>query len=1086
MAKVRVYELAKEFGVESKAVMDQLKEMGEFVRSASSTIEAPVVRRLKEAFATTAAPQDQKDQQAARSRTAPRDGAGPADGARSQTGAGPRSGGTARDDGRAGPATPAPRVAPDGAPAVTGRAPETDAVSTRTPAQTAGTAGGAAPADGAERQLPPVPPSPMSRPGPGDSRTPGSATPRVPGPPRAPVTPADFRGPASGTSNSNATGTGSASGQARPQAPRPGAPRPGGQGSQGGQGGQGSQGGQGARPAAPRTSGGPGAPRPGAPRPGAPRPGGPRPGPRPGNNPFSSTATGMGSAPPARTQGPVPGQPGRPGQPDRGPGRPGAGDGGPRPGGRGSDRGPGRPGAGDGGPRPGGFAGSRPGGPRPSPMNMPSRPAPSGTGRGGPGGPGGRGGPGAGAGTRPGGGGGGRGPGAGGARTGGAPGGAGAPPRAGAGGGPPRPGGGRGRGGTQGAFGRPGGRPSRNRTSRKQRRQEFDNMQAPTIGGVQVPRGNGQAIRLSRGASLADFADKIGANPASLVQVLLHLGEMVTATQSVNDETLQLLGAELNYNVQVVSPEEEDRELLESFDIEFGEDEGGEEALAPRPPVVTVMGHVDHGKTKLLDAIRHTNVVAREAGGITQHIGAYQVTTEVDDEERKITFIDTPGHEAFTAMRARGAETTDLVVLVVAADDGVKPQTTEALNHAQAARVPIVVAVNKVDKEGADPQRVRAQLTEYGLIAEEFGGDTQFVDVSATQRTGIPSLLEAIILTADASLDLRANPDQDAQGVAIEAHLDKGRGPVATVLVQRGTLHVGDSIVCGDAFGRVRAMLDENGAPITEALPSRPVMVLGLTAVPDAGDNFLVVSDDRIARQIAERREARERSAQLAQPRRVTLEGLESAFKAGEREELLLIIKGDVSGSVEALEDALLKLDVGEEVSLRVIGRGVGAITQDDVNLAIASDAVIIGFNVRPAERAGELARREGVDIRYYSIIYQAIEEVEAALKGMLKPEFEEVQLGTAEIREVFRVPRVGNIAGCIVRTGSIHRNSKARLIRDGVVISDNLTVDSLRRFKDDATEVREGYECGIGIGYNDVRIEDTIETFEMREKPRV
>jgi len=611
-------------------------------------------------------------------------------------------------------------------------------------------------------------------------------------------------------------------------------------------------------------------------------------------------------------------------------------------------------------------------------------------------------------------------------------------------------------------------------------------MQAPTIGGVQVPRGNGQVVRLSRGASLADFADKIGANPASLVQVMLHLGEMVTATQSVNDETLQLLGAELNYNIQVVSPEEEDRELLESFDIEFGEDEGDETDLVARPPVVTVMGHVDHGKTKLLDAIRHTNLQAREAGGITQHIGAYQVATEVDGEERKITFIDTPGHEAFTAMRARGAETTDLVVLVVAADDGVKPQTTEALNHAQAAGVPIVVAVNKVDKEGADPQRVRAQLTEYGLVAEEFGGDTQFVDVSATKRTGLENLLEAIVLTADASLDLRANPHQDAQGVAIEGHLDKGRGPVATVLVQRGTLHVGDSIVCGEAYGRVRAMLDENYEPISEALPSRPVQVLGLTAVPGAGDNFLVVSDDRMARQIAERREARERVAQFAQGRRrVTLEDLDQAFKAGEREELLLIIKGDVSGSVEALEDALLKLDVGEEVSLRVIGRGVGAITQDDVNLAIASDAVIIGFNVRPAERAGELARREGVDIRYYSIIYQAIEEVEAALKGMLKPEFEEVQLGTAEIREVFRVPRVGNVAGSIVRSGLIRRGGKARLIRDGVVISDNLTVDSLRRFKEDATEVREGFECGIGIGYNDIRIEDVIETFEMREKPR-
>ena len=611
-------------------------------------------------------------------------------------------------------------------------------------------------------------------------------------------------------------------------------------------------------------------------------------------------------------------------------------------------------------------------------------------------------------------------------------------------------------------------------------------MQAPSIGGVSVPRGNGQTIRLSRGASLSDFADKIGVNPASLVQVLFHLGEMVTATQSVNDETLQLLGAELNFNVQVVSPEEEDRELLEEFDIEFGEDEGEDSDLVARPPVVTVMGHVDHGKTKLLDAIRNTNVVASEAGGITQHIGAYQVNTVVDGNERAITFIDTPGHEAFTAMRARGAETTDLVILVVAADDGVKPQTTEALNHAQAAGVPIVVAVNKVDKEGADPTRVRAQLTEYGLVAEEFGGQTLFVDVSAINGTGIPTLLEAVVLTADAELDLRANPRQQAQGVAIEAHLDKGRGPVATVLVQRGTLRVGDSIVCGDAYGRVRAMLDENGGQVAEAPPSRPVQVLGLTAVPGAGDNFLVVDDDRIARQIAEKREARERTAQFAQRRpRVTLEDLESALKSGERQELLLIIKGDVSGSVEALEDALLKIDVGEDVVLRVIGRGVGAITQDDVNLAIASDAVIIGFNVRPAGRAGELAQREGVDIRYYSIIYQAIEEIEAALKGMLKPEFEEVQLGTAEVREIFRVPRIGNVAGCLVRSGTITRNSKARLIRDGVVVSDNLSVDSLRRFKDDATEVREGYECGIGIGYSDIKIGDTIETFEMREKPR-
>jgi translation initiation factor IF-2 len=611
-------------------------------------------------------------------------------------------------------------------------------------------------------------------------------------------------------------------------------------------------------------------------------------------------------------------------------------------------------------------------------------------------------------------------------------------------------------------------------------------MQAPSIGGVSVPRGNGQTIRLSRGASLSDFADKIGVNPASLVQVLFHLGEMVTATQSVNDETLQLLGAELNFNVQVVSPEEEDRELLEAFDIEFGEDEGDESDLVARPPVVTVMGHVDHGKTKLLDAIRNSNVVAHEAGGITQHIGAYQVTTDVDGQQRTITFIDTPGHEAFTAMRARGAETTDLVILVVAADDGVKPQTTEALNHAQAANVPIVVAVNKIDKEGADPARVRAQLTEYGLVAEEFGGQSLFVDVSARNGTGISDLLEAVVLTADAELDLRANPHQPAQGVAIEAHLDKGRGPVATVLVQRGTLKVGDSIVTGEAYGRVRAMLDENGDTVSDAPPSRPVMVLGLSTIPDAGDSFLAVADDRVARQIAERREAKERTAQFAQRRpRVTLEDLESALKSGAREELLLIIKGDVSGSVEALEDALLKIDVGEDVVLRVIGRGVGAITQDDVNLAIASDAVIIGFNVRPAGRAGELAQRQGVDIRYYSIIYQAIEEIEAALKGMLKPEFEEAQLGTAEVREVFRVPRIGNVAGCIVRSGTITRNSRARLVRDGVVVQENLSIESLRRFKDDATEVREGFECGIGIGYGDIKLGDVIETFEMREKPR-
>ncbi|HZA31895.1 MAG TPA: translation initiation factor IF-2, partial [Propionibacteriaceae bacterium] len=641
-------------------------------------------------------------------------------------------------------------------------------------------------------------------------------------------------------------------------------------------------------------------------------------------------------------------------------------------------------------------------------------------------------------------------------------------------------------GGTQGAFGRAGGPARRGRKSKKQRRQEFDQMEAPAIGGVRVKQGDGEVIRLARGASLTDLAEKIGVDAASLVQVLFHLGEMVTATQSVSDDTLQVLGAELNYNIEVVSPEDEDRELLESFDIEFGEDTGGEEDLEARPPVVTVMGHVDHGKTKLLDAIRKTNVVAREAGGITQAIGAYQVATEVDDQERKITFIDTPGHEAFTAMRARGAKSTDIAVLVVAADDGVMPQTIEALNHALAADVPVVVAVNKIDKVGADPTKVRGQLTEYGLVPEEYGGETMFVDVSATTAEGIDSLLEAIILTADAALDLRANPEMPAQGVAIEAHLDKGRGPVATVLVQRGTLQVGDSIVTGPAHGRVRALLDDHGNTVDAAPPSFPVQVLGLTAVPGAGDSFLVVEDDRMARQIGERRASRLRmAAQAAGTRRKTLDQLFEQLEKGETQELRLILKGDGAGSVEALEDALSKIDVGDEVSLRVIDRGVGAITETNVSLAAASDAVIVGFNVRPQGKATELADREGVDIRYYSVIYAAIDEIEAALKGMLKPIYEEVTLGQAEIREIFRSSKAGIIAGCMVIDGTIRRNAKARLLREGVVVADS-TIGSLRREKDDVTEVREGFECGMTLAnYSDIRIGDIIETYEMREKAR-
>ena len=609
-------------------------------------------------------------------------------------------------------------------------------------------------------------------------------------------------------------------------------------------------------------------------------------------------------------------------------------------------------------------------------------------------------------------------------------------------------------------------------------------MQAPVVGGVRLPHGNGEVIRLARGASLVDFAEKIDANPAALVQALFNLGEMVTATQSVGDETLELLGGEMNYVVQVVSPEDEDRELLESFDLTYGEDEGGEDDLEVRPPVVTVMGHVDHGKTRLLDTIRNASVREGEAGGITQHIGAYQVAVEHDGSERPITFIDTPGHEAFTAMRARGAKATDIAILVVAADDGVMPQTVEAINHAQAADVPIVVAVNKIDKEGADPAKIRAQLTEYNLVAEDFGGDTMFVDISAKQGTNIQALLEAVLLTADAALDLRANPDMEAQGVAIEAHLDRGRGPVATVLIQRGTLRVGDSIVAGDAYGRVRRMVDEHGDDVEEALPSRPVQVIGFTSVPGAGDNLLVVDEDRIARQIADRRSARKRNALAARTRkRISLDDLDAALK--ETSQLNLILKGDNSGTVEALEEALLGIEIDDEVELRVIDRGVGGVTETNVNLASASDAIIIGFNVRAEGKATELANREGVDIRYYSVIYQAIDEIQSALKGMLKPVYEERELGRAEIRAIFRSSKVGNIAGCLVTSGIIRRNAKARLLRDNVVVTETMTVQSLRREKDDVTEVRDGYECGLTLSYSDIKEGDIIETYELVEKER-
>ncbi len=648
--------------------------------------------------------------------------------------------------------------------------------------------------------------------------------------------------------------------------------------------------------------------------------------------------------------------------------------------------------------------------------------------------------------------------------------------------------GGRGRGGAAGAFGRQGGKSSKARKNRLAKRQEFQEMKAPVIGGVRIPTGNGQEVRLRQGASLADLAEKINVNPAALVTVLFHLGEMATATQSLDEATFQILGEEIGWNIKIVSAEEEDKELLQQFDINLDEEELQEdEDLKPRPPVVTVMGHVDHGKTRLLDTIRRTNVIEGEAGGITQRIGAYQVTVNLEGEPRKITFLDTPGHEAFTAMRARGAELTDVAILVVAADDGVMPQTVEAINHAQAAHVPIVVAVNKIDKPGANPDKVRGQLTEYGLVPEEYGGNTMFVDISAKQGTNVDKLLEAVLLTADAELDLRANPDMDARGATVEARLDKGRGAVATVLVQSGTLHIGDAIVAGTSYGRVRAMLDENGNHMQEAGPSTPVQVLGLTSVPTAGDLFLVASDDRTARQIAEKRQATERAAQLAKRRKVvSLESLKEQFAKSEVDMLNIVIKGDSSGSVEALEDSLMKIEVSDEVGIQVIHRGVGAITQNDVNLATVDKAVIIGFNVRPNRQVADLAEREGVEIKYYSIIYKAIEDIEASLKGMLKPEYEEVVTSHSEIREIFRSSKFGNIAGVMVQDGEVKRGTKCRILRNGIATVNDLDISSLRRFKDDVTAVKEGYEAGINLGtFNDIEIGDIIETFEMQEIER-
>ena len=974
MAKPRVYELAKVLNVDSKTVLEKLKDMGEFVKSASSTIEPPVARRLKAEFAKDNAKGDSKPVQQRR------------------------------------PAAPSALASTSS--------------SAPTPAAPARQASPAS----AHQQAP----------------TPGVSTPRPQGDARPGMPTPGRHGQNDNRENGRDNREGRENGrqsrpndrrnndrrnnQGRPNNSQPvqhqnnrgnaSAPRP------HAQGGAGANGGNAASNAIPRPH---------------------AQGPRPGNNPFSRKQ-GMHTPTPGDIPRPHPmarptadnGRGGRPGRPGQGQGqgrgfrggRPGqGGQGGPRPGQWGHNRpgqGGGSQGAGQGGAR-GGFRGGQGGG-----SNFQGGGAPSN--------------------------------------------------------GPARGGGRGGRGGTAGAFGRQGGKSSKARKNRLAKRHEYEELKAPTIGGVRIPNGNGQTIRLRQGASLADLAEKINVNQAALVTVLFHLGQMATATQSLDEETFQILGEEIGWNIQLVSAEEEDKELLQQFDINLDEEElQDDEDLKPRPPVVTVMGHVDHGKTRLLDTIRKTNVIAREAGGITQRIGAYQVTVNLEGEPRKITFLDTPGHEAFTAMRARGAELTDVAILVVAADDGVMPQTVEAINHAQAAKVPIVVAVNKIDVPGANPEKVRGQLTEFGLVPEEYGGDTMFVDISAKQNLHVDKLLEAVLLTADAELDLRANPDMDARGATVEARLDKGRGAVATVLVQQGTLHVGDAIVAGTSYGRVRAMLDENGQPMEAAGPSTPVQVLGLTSVPTAGDLFLVASDDRAARQIAEKRQATERAAQLAKRRKVvSLEDFKKKFAESEIDMLNIVIKGDSSGSVEALEDSLMKIEVSDEVGIQVIHRGVGAITQNDVNLATVDKAVIIGFNVRPNRQVADLAEREGVEIKYYSVIYRAIEDIEASLKGMLKPEYEEVVTSHSEIREIFRSSKFGNIAGVMVQDGEVKRGTKCRILRNGVATVNDLEISSLRRFKDDVQSVKEGYEAGINLGtFNDIELGDIIETFEMREVER-
>jgi translation initiation factor IF-2 len=583
---------------------------------------------------------------------------------------------------------------------------------------------------------------------------------------------------------------------------------------------------------------------------------------------------------------------------------------------------------------------------------------------------------------------------------------------------------------------------------------------------------SGPVLQVIHGATPQAIAEKTDRSPAEIVKILFMGGDMVTATTSLTDEQIELIAAELGYTVEIVGLEDELKEEQDGETVDL-------DALVARAPVVTIMGHVDHGKTKLLDAIRSTDVVADEFGGITQHIGAYQAHVGA----REITFIDTPGHEAFTAMRARGASVTDIAVLVVAADDGVMPQTLEALDHAKAANVPIVVAVNKIDKDEADPNRVRTQLVERGVVPSEWGGDFEFVDVSAKANLNLDTLLDTLLVVADLA-DLKGDPSGFARGTVLEAHLDRGRGPVATVLVQKGSLEVGDALIAGTAYCRIRAMQDENGQAVDLAGPSKPVQILGWSHVPSAGDDFREVEDEREARHIAEEREAKSRQAELVTARRATLQDLLRRTGSDVVTELNIIVKADVQGSVQALEDSLLKLPQ-DEVRVNIVRAGAGGITENDVTLAMASEAIIVGFNVRPSAGARELAEKEGVDIRTYRVIYDAIDDIKSALSGLLKPEEHERILGEAEVRQTFRVPKLGVIAGSYVRSGAIRRNSRARLVRDGVVVYDG-KIASLRRFKDDVGEVRDGYECGIGLeNYQDLKDGDIVEAYEVEEVAR-